>query len=204
MDKKKAEIGKSDWMSIFGANRTGVIVNITRLILLLFSAIWLTMAVITSARLAFYESQTINLFHVYLAIGFFVSSVVLLALVALFKIESQPFLLSNIIYEQMEKNVALRDVESFLKTYKAQLGVAGFFNRLGFSGLSLGTIAAAFALLLIGMFAVRLNIVTPDQYPIFSDLAKLLFGAFIGSFAAQRRAVTEPGEETPAHKSAKK
>ena len=92
----------------------------------------------------------------------------------------------------MEQGTQMDKLESFLRTYKAQIGVAGFFNRLGFSGVSLGTITSAFLLLVIGFFAKKMTVV--EDYSVFTDLAKLLFGAFIGSFAGDR--IRKPKEET--------
>ena len=174
-----------------GYSRTGVIINITRLCLLLLAAACLALAIVLIARVGFSGEATVNLLRIYTAAGLFIGGIALIILAAWFKIQSQPFLLPNILYKQMEDNAPIADVESFLKTYKAQIGVAGFFNRLGFSGLSLGTIASAFLLLIIGMLAVRLSVVTKEQFSIFADLAKLLFGAFIGSFATDRRGKAE-------------
>jgi hypothetical protein len=170
-------------MKKLGSTRTGAIINITRLCILLLAVACLALAIVLIARVGFSKETTVNLFRIYTAAGLFVGGIVLVIITAWFKIQSQPFLLSNILYQQMEQNAPIADVESFLKTYKAQIGVAGFFNRLGFSGLSLGTIASAFLVLIIGMLAVQLAVVPKEQFSIFADIAKLLFGAFIGSFA---------------------
>ena len=169
-----------------GTTRTGAIINITRMCLILLAVVFFAFAITFVVRVGYNKEATVDPFPLYLAVGLFVGGVVLIILAALFKLQSQPFLLSDVLYTQMKKAVPMREIESFLKTYKAQIGVAGFFNRLGFSGLSLGTIASAFLVLIVGMIAVRLDILIGDQFSIFSDLAKLLFGAFIGSFASDR------------------
>ena len=174
-----------------GRTRTGTIINIARLCLLFLAVVCFALAIVTMGKVGFSAKPTVDLPRVYVAVGMFAGGITLLILSAWFKIQSQPFLLPNILYQQMEQNAPIADVESFLKTYKAQIGLAGFFNRLGFSGLSLGTIASAFLVLIVGMLAVQLSVVARDQFSIFADLAKLLFGAFIGSFAGDRQGKVE-------------
>ena len=49
---------------------------------------------------------------------------------------------------------------------------------------------------------MKVNIVTKDQYMVFSDLAKLLFGAFIGSFASERIGKRDEDSSQRGHDSA--
>ena len=184
------------WLGI-GKSPTGAVINITRICLLILAVIFFSFTLILVGKIVSSDlAGQINKNFVYLAVGLFCAGIVLIFSAAVFKIQSQPFLLSDVLYTKMEKGSSMDKVESFLKTYKAQIGIAGFFNRLGFSGISLGTITSAFLLLIIGFFAVKMDIVGTEGYSVFSDLAKLLFGAFIGSFASERiRKPKEKGEE---------
>lgn len=178
-----------------GKSPTGAFINVTRVCLLFLAVACLTLGIVLVVRVAFSTTATVDLPHLYLAIGVFGGGIVLVLLSAWFKIQSQPFLLPDILYKQMDGKGTIAEAESFLKTYKAQLGVAGFFNRLGFSGLSLGTIASAFLVLVVGMLAVQLTIVPKEEFSVFADLAKLLFGAFVGSFATDQRTKVKLSDE---------
>ena len=166
-----------------GRTPTGTFVNFTRLCLTLMAIIAFVCSFIFVGLLIFSKAETIPMWRVYVAVGLFIGGVILIMASAAFSIPSHPWLLPNLIHTAMDKDKGIPEIESFLKTYKAQVGLAGFFNRLGFSGLSLGTVVSAFAILILGMIAIEIGIITKDKFSIFSDLAKLLFGAFVGSFA---------------------
>jgi hypothetical protein len=171
------------WLGM-GKTYGGAVVNITRIFLLILAIVFFSFSLILVGKMISSNlTGEINK-QLYLALGLFFAGMLLVFSVAGFKIQSQPFLLPNVLYQQMEQGTEMAKLESFLRTYKAQIGVAGFFNRLGFSGVSLGTITSAFLLVVIGFFATKMGVV--EDYSVFSDLAKLLFGAFIGSFAGDR------------------
>jgi len=94
----------------------------------------------------------------------------------------------------MEVGKPSAEIESIIKTLEAHSGAAGFFNRIGFSGLSLGTIASAFLILLLGLISVKFDIISSSQFDAFVDLAKLLFGAFMGSFASRPQTPAKQGK----------
>ena len=184
------------WFGL-GETYTGAVINITRICLVILAIIFFSFSLTLVPKIVASDlgGQNYNNF-VYLAIGLFCAGILLIFSAAGFKIQSQPFLLRDVLSQKMEQGAEMDKLESFLKTYKAQIGIAGFFNRLGFSGVSLGTITSAFFLLIIGIIAVKMKVVGTGGYSVFSDLAKMLFGAFIGSFASERiRKPKEKGEE---------
>ena len=109
--------------------------------------------------------------------------VVVIGVLKAFSISSNPFLISDVLSKAYEKNYKTEDVEIIIKTLEAHTGSAAFFNRIGFSGLSLGTIASAFLLLAFGLVGLSNGWILHSDFETFMDLAKLLFGAFVGSFA---------------------
>ena len=124
-------------------------------------------------------------------LALFLAGVVLVTLSATYKIKSSPFLIEWALQEAQKRNASAADIEKLVKALEAHAGIAGVFNRLEFSGASLGTVASALIVMLIGLVAVRMQ-VTAD-YSIFADIAKLLFGAFVGSYAGRAAAA---GEQT--------
>ena len=167
-----------------GNSPTGSIVNLVRLILGVAALIAIVFSIILVGVLAFGNTSELSIVKLYIALGLFIAGLILLYSAAQFKIQSQPFLLSYLLEKSMEEKVSTTELESLLKTFQAHMGPGGFFNQIGFSGLALGTIASAFAVLIIGLVSLQLNLIPQAQFSVFADLSKLLFGAFIGSFAS--------------------
>ncbi len=170
----------------FGSSPTGTIVNLARVSIVSLGLFAIGVSIIGAVWLLFTSGTAMPpQWQIYACIGLFIGGVILVALSASYKIQSHPWLLPNVVYDAVGKGKSVTEVESIVRALEAHVGTAGFFNRIGFSGLSLGTIASAFILLLLGLFALQFQILEKQDFAVFADLSKLLFGAFVGSFATQ-------------------
>jgi hypothetical protein len=110
-----------------------------------------------------------------------------------FSISSVPFLIPDTLRWAHESGkYSAAEIESMIRTLEAHTGRAAFFTRIGFNGVALGTITSALLVLTIAVAANHYKWIEPKETAAILDLAKLLFGAFIGSFATRVPAPAEP------------
>jgi hypothetical protein len=174
-------------MRWLGETPTGRIVNLVRLFLGALGLVTIAVAISTAASVLRMTAPTVP-WQLWGAVGLFFGGMVLVMLSASYKIRSNPFLLEFVLDEAHKSNASPDDIAKLIKTLEAHAGVAGVFNRLDFTGASLGTVVAAILVLVLGLIAVRLQVVA--DYNVFPDIAKLLFGAFVGSYAARSTAAS--------------
>ena len=109
-----------------------------------------------------------------------------------FSINSVPFLIPDTLrwaHESGKYDAA--QIESMIRTLEAHTGRAAFFTRIGFNGVALGTITSALLVLGTAVAANNYKWTDPKETAAILDLAKLLFGAFIGSFATRASPTAE-------------
>jgi len=172
-----------------GETPTGRIVNAVRMATALLGLAAIALSIAAAGFSVLRDSGPQMPWALWAALALFVAGVLLVGLSATYKIKSSPFLIDWALQEAQKRNASAADIEKLVKALEAHAGIAGVFNRLEFSGASLGTVASALIVMLIGLAAVRLQI-TAD-YSIFADIAKLLFGAFVGSYAGRAAAAVE-------------
>jgi hypothetical protein len=189
-----------------GETPTGAIVNGSRLLLAFLGALCILLALSSAVYVLIGSSPTLPGGEKwYVPIGAFVAGVAIFRVVKSFSINSNTFLIPDVLREAQKKNYPVDDIDRIVRTLEAHTGSAAFFNRIGFTGLSLGTIAAAFLVLAFGYVGLWNKLIEIKQFDAFMDLAKLLFGAFVGSFAnklivppeAKPKASQTPDEKKP-------
>ncbi|MBC7702669.1 MAG: hypothetical protein H7274_01825 [Rhodoferax sp.] len=185
-------------MMKLGETLTGAIVNGSRLLLAFLGALCILLALSSAIYvLSGGPSALAGNERWYIPIGAFVAGVVIFRAVKSFSINSNTFLIPDVLREAQKKDYAIDDIDRIVRTLEAHTGSAAFFNRIGFTGLSLGTIAAAFLVLTFGYLGLWTAWIEIKQFDAFMDLAKLLFGAFVGSFANKLVVAPEAKPKTP-------
>jgi hypothetical protein len=167
----------------FGETATAGIVNIVRVAVAFLGLIAIALAIAVSGLAMLREHGPEMPWTVWAAVGLFAAGIIMLTLSAFYKIMSNPFLIEFALEAAQKNKASTTDIEKLVKVLEAHAGIAGVFNRLEFTGASLGTVVAAILVLIIGLIAVHLGIIA--EYATFADIAKLLFGAIIGSYAGR-------------------
>jgi hypothetical protein len=175
----------SNALQHLGEDATGRLVTVVRLCVALLGLSAITLAISVTGMALFrgnQGSQTALL--LWGALGLFVAGMTLLMLSAYYKVKSNPFLIDAVLREASKRpGTSTDDIVKLITVLEAHSGPAAFFNRLNFTGASLAMVSAAVFVMLLGLLAVARHWV--EDYAIFGDVAKLLFGAFVGSFAGR-------------------
>src|SRR5262245_26977091 len=173
-----------------GETPTGRIVNAVRMATALLGLAAIALSIASAGFSVLRDPGHQVPWALWASLALFAAGIVLVTLSATYKIKSSPFLIEWALQEAQKRNASAADIEKLVKALEAHAGIAGVFNRLEFSGASLGTVASALIVMLIGLIAVHLRITS--DYNIFADIAKLLFGAFVGSYAGRAAAAEQP------------
>jgi hypothetical protein len=170
-----ASLGETPTGRLINTVRLGTsVLGLTSVLCAVIATSFALFGVVSTAAPLFYEG----------CLALFGGGVVLILLSSIYRVKSNPFLVASAVELAVKKDVPIDQVSQLVRSLEAHSGLAGLFNRLGFSGVSLGAVASAVLVLLLGMVAVGFAILPQSDFAIFADLAKLLFGAFVGSFAS--------------------
>src|SRR5580658_5562807 len=185
MNNHSARGGGTGWLMCFGADPTGQLVTVVRLCV---AALGLIAIVISMAVTGWVLLRAIpgpeTAWRLWGCLGLFVAGMILLMSSAYYKIRSNPYLMESVLDElRKHQDASADDVVKIVTAFEVYSGPAAFFTRLNFSGASLATVVAAIFVMMLGLVAVADAWLPKADYTVFSDIAKLLFGAFVGSFA---------------------
>lgn len=178
-----------------GDSPTGRLVNLIRLCVGFLGLTAVAVAIALASVLLFRDMTPEVPWRLWVALGLFAGGVALLILSATYKINSNPFLVEQALEKAYERKDSIADIERLVVVLEAHAGTAGIFNRLDFTGASLGAVASAILVLLMGVAAVWMKALPKEDFSFFADIAKVLFGAFVGSYAG--RQVGTRGRRSP-------
>jgi hypothetical protein len=188
-------------VEVLGEDATGKLVTVVRLCVALLGLSAVTLSITITGQVLLRGNQgPQTAWLLWAASGLFVAGLILLMLSAYYKIKSNPFLIESVLREAgKHQGTSTDDVIKLVTVLEAHSGPAAFFNRLNFTGASLAMVVAAIFVMLLGLVAVAHDWV--QDYSVFGDLAKLLFGAFVGSFAGRStaRGSTRATDERDGH-----